>query len=204
MLDGFADVPDQLGDQAALPVLAVDLQRNLRLRYCTGDCRGGDRADRCGVVERLADTPRAALFFHVVLQVAPRHVQPHCITEDVFAGIGSQDVPATGADGHHQLDFMVQVPGQAGVGNGGGFSGWNHHHRVGRLEEEKWWLAAGESHLLGVLLVVAPDTVDAVHRKPLGAAQHRNRYHWRRLKYETHGNSVSVSRTGTPGAGRGC
>ena len=79
--------------------------------------------------------------------------------------IRSGDVPAAGANGHHQLDFVVQVLGLRRVGHGAGGAVGHVDDGVCRFHEEERRLAAGEAHLLGVFGVVAADTVDAAHGK---------------------------------------
>ena len=41
---------------------------------------------------------------------------------------------------------------------------------IGRFAEEKWRLALGAAHFLGVRRIVAAHTIDAVDRKAFGAA----------------------------------
>src|SRR4029079_17959455 len=94
---------------------------------------------------------------------------------NVLVRIRRLDVPAPGADGHHQLDLVVQVAREAGIGHGAGLAGVHHHGGVGGLDEEEGRLAAGEAHLLGVFLVVAAHAVDAVDGEALGLADDGNR-----------------------------
>jgi hypothetical protein len=71
--------------------------------------RRGDGANGRAGVKALANAPGAALFLHVVLQVAARHVQAHGVAVDVLQRIGRLDVFAALANGHHQFDLVVQV-----------------------------------------------------------------------------------------------
>src|SRR4051812_35265366 len=57
VFDGFTDVPDQLGDVAALAVLAVHLDPDLGVLHVTGLRGFDDRADGRRLVERLAYAP---------------------------------------------------------------------------------------------------------------------------------------------------
>jgi hypothetical protein len=104
----------------------------------------------------------------------------------VLVGVGGLDVASAGADGHHQFDLVVQVLRQAGIGHGAGLAGVDDHQRVGRLQEKEGGLAPGEAHLLGVLFIVAPDAVDAVHRKTGTAAKDRDRDRCRRIENKVH------------------
>ena len=65
---------------------------------------------------------------------------------------------------------MVQVLRQRGVAHLGRAAGFNRQGRVGGLEEEKGRFAAGEAHLLGMILIVAAHAVNAVDRKTLATA----------------------------------
>ena len=134
-----------------------------------------DRANGCRVVERLADAPGATLLFHLVLQVAPRHVQAHGVAEDVLERIIRLDVLAAGANGHDEFDLMVEVSGQAGVGQGARLARVDHHDGVSRFEKEERRLTAGESHLLGMLFIIAAHAVNTVHGKPCVGALDGNR-----------------------------
>ena len=79
--------------------LPVYFQGNARLRN-TGHmgCRG-NRANRRGVFKAFANTPGAALLFHVVLQVAARHVQAHGVAKNMAVRISGLDVVAAHANG---------------------------------------------------------------------------------------------------------
>src|SRR5512133_2014999 len=94
VFDRLADIPDQLRHVAALAVLAVHLQRDVRVRHVAGLRRGRDRADRRRLLESLADAPGPALLLHLALQVAACHVQADGITPDVALHVGGLDVLA--------------------------------------------------------------------------------------------------------------
>ena len=68
-----------------------------------------DLADRPGRLERLGDLPRPPRLLRDVLQVAPRHVEPDRIAEDVAERRVDGDVLAAFAERHHQLDLVVHV-----------------------------------------------------------------------------------------------
>ena len=193
MLDGFGNVPDELGHGAALAVGAIDLQPDGGLGDVTRLIDGSDGANGGAGVKAFANAPGAALFFHVVLQVAARHVQAHGIAVDVLQRIGRLDVFATLANGHHQFDLVVQVGREAGVGQQAGFAGIDHHDGVGRFHEKERRLAAGEAHFLGVLFVVAAHAVDAVHREAVARAHNGHAGHGRGRKNIAH-VSLSASR----------
>ena len=184
MLNAFRDVPDQFGGLAALTVLAIDLQVNLGIFDVASIGGSGDRADRCGVVKAFADIPRATEFFGFVLQVAARHVKADGVTVDVLHGVGRLDVFAAGANRHHQLDLMVEILRQAGVRHVAGLAVFNHDQGIGGFEEKERWLAARETHFLGVFFVVATYAVNAVDGKALCQSDDgdRNRGRWRENK----------------------
>jgi hypothetical protein len=75
------------------------------------------------------------------------------------------------ADGHHQLDLVVQVLCQAGVGHLAGLAAFDHDQAVSGLQKEEGRLAAGETHLFGVFFVIAADAINAVHWKAFSMAQ---------------------------------
>ena len=180
MRDGFGNVPDQFGDMAALPILAADLQVNFCVVHVAGLCYRCDRANRCGLVKPLADTPRAALLFHLVLQVAARHVQTNRITKNVLVRIGCLNVFSAGANRHNQFNFVVQVFRQAGVGHRAGAARVHHHDGIGGFQKEKGRLATGEPHFFGVVFIVAAHAIDAANRKAIfGAHDGHANWGWR-------------------------
>jgi hypothetical protein len=126
------------------------------------------------MVEGFADAPRAALLFHLVLQVAACHVQAHGITVNVLGRVGGWDIPAAQADGHHQFDFVVQVVGEAGVRHGAGLAGFDHDQTVSRLEEKEGRFATGEPHFFGVFLIVTANAVNAVNWEAVRVSHYGN------------------------------
>ncbi len=112
----------------------------------------------------------AALLLHFGLQVAARHVQAHGVAVHMGLGVGGLDVAPAAADGHHELDLVVQVLRERRVVEGAGLALGHDDDVVGGLQEEERRLATGEAHLLGVLGVVAADAIDAAHRE--GPAAH--------------------------------
>ena len=115
------------------------------------------------------------MFFHFVLQVTAGHVQAHGIAIDVLRRVGRRNVAPTFANGHHQFDFVVQVLREARVRHGTGLARFDHHQTVVRFEEEERRLAPCKAHLLGVFFIIAAHTINAVHWKTFGLAQHRHR-----------------------------
>ncbi len=130
------------------------------------------------------------MLLHVVLQVAPGHVQPDGVAKNMVGSVCRLDVLATQTNGHHQLDFMVQVVREAGVGQGANLTRVHHHQRVSRLHEKEGRLAAGVAHFFGVFFIVAADAVNAMHRK-LGSTAHHGHSHWGRgVKNIAHGAAL--------------
>ena len=126
------------------------------------------------------------------MQVAPGHVQPNRIAEYVPARVGGGDIFAADSDRHHQFNLMVQVAGQAGVGNARRFSGVDDDRGVAGLEKEEGGLTPREAHLLGMLLIVAANAVNPVYRECFSPAQNRNADLWHCRKYKTHVNLCSL------------
>src|SRR3546814_17121396 len=98
MLDGLADVPDQLFNRAALARAAVALEGDRGRLDRTRLVLRPDRSHRGAVVNRLADAPGPALFLHFVLHVAALHFEAHGIAVDVIhlvlAPVGHSAFPA--------------------------------------------------------------------------------------------------------------
>jgi len=86
--------------------------------------------------------------------------------------VRSGDIAPTPTDCNDQLDLVMQIFGQTRIGHDTGFAIGNNDEGVGRFDEEKRRFAPGKAHLLGVLFVIAADTIDAVHRKCGGLAMH--------------------------------
>ena len=67
MLDGFADVPNQLLDAALLANISIDGELNAGMSNVTGMRLGGDGPHGRTEVKGFADAPRTTLLLHVVL-----------------------------------------------------------------------------------------------------------------------------------------
>jgi hypothetical protein len=117
------------------------------------------------MIEAFANTPGPSLQFHCVLQVAPRHVQAHCVTKDVLVRIDGADVTSPRSYGDDQLNFMVQIGGEGGVGHDCGVIRRSHQHGIGRLHEKEWGFPLGVTHFLGMVFVVSTYAVDTVDGK---------------------------------------
>jgi hypothetical protein len=61
----------------------------------------------------------------------------------------------------HEFDLVMQILGQRRMRDGRAVG----HDRVGRLGEEKRWIAHVVTHLADMFLVVAADAPDPAHRK---------------------------------------
>ena len=109
MFDSFCNIPDQLADMAALAVLAIDLHIDLCIFHIARLCGRGNRAHGCAMVKAFSDTPRAALFLHLVLKIAARHVQTNRRPVDVLYCIGCRNIFSAFADSDYQFDFVVEV-----------------------------------------------------------------------------------------------
>ena len=66
VFDGFSHAPDELGDVAALAVSTVDLQADFGMVDVGGLVNRCDGTDGARVVERFANAPGTALFFHQI------------------------------------------------------------------------------------------------------------------------------------------
>src|SRR5882762_4428354 len=159
--DLFRHTPDHLVDVRVLAKLAVYLEPELAFFRVASLRGGGDRPDRGGLVEILAEGPGPAFVFSDLLQIAPRHVQAHCVTPDVFVGFGRRDLVAARADYRDHLGFPVVVGGHRRKGHRAALG----DQIVRRLGEEERLLAPVAAHLLLVLHIVAADTEDAAHRE---------------------------------------
>ncbi len=69
------------------------------------------------MVVAFANAPRATGFFHLALEVSARHVQAHRVTVNVLVGICGLDIFAACTYCNDEFNFMVQVFGQARVGD---------------------------------------------------------------------------------------
>lgn len=83
----------------------------------------------------------------------------------MLQSVSRRNVFAAFANGYYQLNFMVQISGQAGVGQGTDIAIVHSKYRIGRFHKEKWRLAAGKAHFFGVLSVVATNAINTVNRK---------------------------------------
>src|SRR5512141_1816996 len=81
--DLLGHAPDHLVDVRLLAQFAVYLEPEFGLGWMPQLACRGDRPAGRGLVEVLAEAPRPALVFALLLQVAPGHVQPDRITPDV-------------------------------------------------------------------------------------------------------------------------
>ncbi len=193
-LNSLSNIPDELVHMAALAVFAVDLQPDFCLLYITRLCSRRDGADGGAVLKGLANAPGAALLFHVVLQIAARHVQAYGIAPDMFHGLRGRNVFAAFANRYHQLDFVVQIAGQRGVGHADSATVFCGQYGICGLHEEKRCFAPRKAHIFGVLRVVAAYAVDAVYGKTVSAANDRHRgLGWGR-KHKWHGSGLSSQR----------
>lgn len=104
----------------------------------------------------------------------------------MLQSVGGSNVFAAFADSDHQLNFVVQISAQAGVGQGAHFTVVDSQHGIGRLHKEKRWFTASKAHLFGVLGIVATDAVNAVDWKTLHQSNDRNAGGCRRRKYVAH------------------
>ncbi|MNT73941.1 hypothetical protein D3C72_2127020 [compost metagenome] len=77
--------------------------------------------------------------------------------ERIFSG----DIGAILADGHDQLDLVVEVARSRRIG----YVGATHNDGIGRLAEEKWRIARVIAHLDHMLGIVAAHAIDAPHRE---------------------------------------
>ena len=115
-----------------------------------------DRPDRRRLRERLADVPRPLLLAHVVLQVAPRHVETDRVAPDDVERVARREPHAARADRDDQLDLVVVVLRRQRIADAPDRRRHDRHDGVGRLgEEERRLLRRVAAHLLRVLGVVA-------------------------------------------------
>jgi hypothetical protein len=167
--DHLGDVPDHVGDLAALLFLAVDGQEDRAFRRRTA--HGADGGDRGAGVEGLAGLPGVALALGGVLQVAAGQVDADGVAEDEVDRLLGGEVLAAALQGRDQLDLVVQVRGRDRIGHGGGLG----NDGVARLGEEERRIARVRAHFASVRGVVAPHAEDPAHRKDVGRPLDRNR-----------------------------
>src|SRR5258708_2412513 len=109
--DLLGHAPDHLVDIRVLAQLTVHLEPEFALFRMPTLGRRGDRPDRSGLVEILAEGPGPALVFSDLLQIAPRHVEAHRVTPDVIVGPGGRDLVAARADHRDHLALPTVVAG---------------------------------------------------------------------------------------------
>src|SRR5579883_3471460 len=208
--DDLRNFPDQIGDPAVLAAYAVHIQRDLDPREVLDPGRGGDSADRRRAVECLGDAPGTAALLHLTLQIAACHVEPHRIAVDAALHIDGSKIRAALAHGDDQLDLVVQVLRQGRIPQNAGLALPDRQDGIGRLHEEKRWLAPALAHLSRVIRVVAADTVDAVDWKPAGRPDDPHGRMRRRSEDIAHGRTIirnvagdALSETAVTSAGPG-
>jgi hypothetical protein len=137
------------------------------------------------VVEGLARFPGLAGLRGGALQVAPRHVQPDGVAEDVAVRLACLDIAPALADAHDEFDFVVAVGGLRGIRKYAGFTRGYLEQRVRGLGEEDRRRAFGVvPHLAHMGLVVAADAEHAAHREAARTAGHGERNRRRRREEE--------------------
>ena len=110
------------------------------------DLDGQDRPERRGFVEALADLPGLALVFHLLLQVAARHVEADGIAVDVRQRVdGRLDVAAAALQENDEFELVMVVLGQRRDRDGRSTDSGRHDLDgiVGFLEEERRLACAG-------------------------------------------------------------
>jgi hypothetical protein len=125
MGNGLGHVPDQSVNVAALAQSFIHSQGNGCGHNVRGSAGRGDGSDGCRFIECLANAPWATLFFHVGLEVASGHVQPHSVAKHMVECLLGRDVLPSFSNGHHQLHFVMQILCQGGVVHLAGFA-WGH------------------------------------------------------------------------------
>ncbi|KAG1438033.1 hypothetical protein G6F57_020013 [Rhizopus arrhizus] len=86
-----------------------------------------------------------------------------------------QAIFAALAQHHDQFHLVVQVGGLGRIGHLAGFAVGHAQHGISRLAEEERVFAAGATHFLGVLGVIAANAIHAADREQGGAAGNGNR-----------------------------
>src|SRR5690606_41031929 len=82
--DELRHAPDQHRDVALLTRLAVDLELDAALRDVAAFRRRDEARAGRRVIESLAEIPRPAELLRLGLEVAPGHVEPDAVAEDVL------------------------------------------------------------------------------------------------------------------------
>ena len=86
--------PDELGKVAVLLYGAVDGKPDAALLRMPDLGGAMDRRARRGAVEAFAEIPGAAHILRLLLQIAPREIEPAAIAEDEIERLVARDVPA--------------------------------------------------------------------------------------------------------------
>src|SRR5204863_6144195 len=101
--DLLGHAPDHLVDVRVLAKLAVYLEPELAFFWVAPLRGGGDRPDRGGLVEILAEGPGPAFVLSDLLQITPGHVDAHPVTPAALARLGRPHLVAPRADYRHHL-----------------------------------------------------------------------------------------------------
>jgi hypothetical protein len=148
-------------------------------------------ADRRALIEPFAHLPRLSLLLGARLQVAPRQIEPDGVAEDARQRPIGGDLGAALGERDDEFDLVLQIARQrriddvAAAGNQG----------IRRLAEEERRLARIGAHLGGVSGVVAPDAIDAAHRKDRVAVSDGKDDRRRRREYVAHETSKRTTKT---------
>ena len=100
------------------------------------------------------------------------------------------NVFTTGADSHHQFDFIVEIGGQWRIRNADGLIRRHRHHGLrvaGFAEKERWLAVRVKAHFTCMCGVVAAYAIDATHWKQVIAASDGQGVDGLRLKHVVHG-----------------
>ncbi len=119
------------------------------------------RPARRRILERLAHVPRPPELLCSALQITARHVERNRIPEDMLQRLVGGDILATGFQTSRHFDLEVHVIGLARIGK----------HAINAqvvgifLKEERRLPVRIVPHLARMLGIIAPDAVNAMHRK---------------------------------------
>src|ERR1700736_1050302 len=89
------------------------------------------------MIKTLADFPWLLFSGHAVLQVAPGHIEAKRITIDMLERLFGGNIAAARFQRRHQLDFMVIVLGERGIGMIRYRTDRDVLDRIGRLLEKE-------------------------------------------------------------------
>ena len=148
----------------------------------TGRIHRDERADRPALIEALAHLPGMPFVLGTRLQVTPREIETNGVAEDASERLLRRNVSPTLAERNDQLDLVLQIASHRRISN----LASPGHQGIRRLAEEERRLARIGAHLGRVIGIVAPDAVDATHRKPRFAADNRNDDRRRRREDKIH------------------